>query len=34
MNYFLFIMVVKELVSMEAKWQLGAAPASSPLISS
>jgi hypothetical protein len=34
MNYSLFIIVLKEIVSIESKGQLGAAPAASPLISS
>jgi hypothetical protein len=34
MNYSLFIMVLKEMVSMEVKGQPGAAPAASPLLSS
>jgi hypothetical protein len=34
MKYYLFIMVTKEMVSMEAKRQPGAAPAASPLLSS
>jgi hypothetical protein len=33
-NYPLFIMLLKEMVSMESKGQLGAVPAASPLISS
>jgi hypothetical protein len=33
MNYSLFIMVLKEMVSMEGKGQPGAAPAMSPLLS-
>jgi hypothetical protein len=34
MKYSLFIMVMKEMMSMEAKGQMGAAPAASPLLSS
>jgi hypothetical protein len=34
MNYSLFIMMVKEMVSMEANGQPGAAPAAPPLLSS
>jgi hypothetical protein len=33
-NYSLFIMLLKEMVSMESKGQLGAALATSPLVSS
>jgi hypothetical protein len=34
MNYSLFIMMLKEIVSMEAKAKLGVALAASPLLSS
>jgi hypothetical protein len=34
MKYSLFIVVMKETMSMEAKGQMGAAPAASPLLSS
>jgi hypothetical protein len=34
MNYFLLIMVMKEMASMEAKRQSGTAPAVPPLLSS
>jgi hypothetical protein len=34
MNYSLFIMVLKEMLSMELKGQLGAALVASPLLSS
>jgi hypothetical protein len=34
MNYSLFIMVIKEMMSMEAKRQRGTALAASPLLSS
>jgi hypothetical protein len=33
MNYFLFIMMMKEMISMEAKGQPGATPAVYPLLS-
>jgi hypothetical protein len=33
-NYSLFIMLMKEIVSMESKGKSGAAPAASPLLSS
>jgi hypothetical protein len=33
-NYSLFIILLKEMMSMESKGQLGAAPAASPLLSS
>jgi hypothetical protein len=33
-NYSLFIMLMKEMVSMESKGKPGAAPAASPLLSS